>query len=50
VSKGKLSDNELDSGLCVLVYAANLAQSPGPELTNSLPYLFSEASRIFSLF
>ena len=33
MSKGKLSDNELDSGLCVLVYAANLAQSPGPELT-----------------
>ena len=33
--KGKLSDNELDSGLCVLVYAANLAQSPVQELTNS---------------
>ena len=35
MSKGKLSNNELDSGLCVLVYAANLAQSPVQELTNS---------------
>ena len=35
MSKGKLSDNKLDSGLCVLIYAANLAQFPGPVLTDS---------------
>ena len=33
--KGKLSDNEFDSGLCLLIYAANLAQSPVQELTYS---------------
>ena len=35
VSKGKISDNKFDSGLCVLIYAANLAQSPGTVLTDS---------------
>lgn len=35
VSQGKLSDNTIDSGLCILIYAANLGQSPGLVFTDS---------------